>query len=156
MSHGTRIKQYMMHVEVKTCGADCTEKDSQYDTLMMYHETLSGSRARKQAAETGRFVNGGDTMARRVYSPYLQRRVVLCFLGWNLLQMSGHCPKSSEVLSWNRRPIGYDLLRQIMRLDIHPRTFAPLTGRRHKAEKQRPLFESIGEETHARRTDPRL
>lgn len=135
--HGNRTVQFMINVEVKTFGADVPE--SQRDTLAMDHQSIRTHDHHSRSGD-GR-VRGGTKKPPVVWSTMLKKKVVLNHLGWNLLQMSGETPDASSGLFWNKQPIAYATLVKVLQLDIHPRTFKPLTARRHKRESL-PLFES--------------
>lgn len=137
-THGNRAVQFMLAVEVKTNGADLVESDPQYDTIQGFNQITGGRKSRKRDA-SGHPQSGGDTFAKHVFSFHHKKWIVINWLGWHFVRMSGLCPASSRTIEFNRKVIDVDTLIAILQCDIHPWTLKPLTARRHKRESL-PLF----------------
>lgn len=71
--------------------------------------------------------------------PFINERGQKCdlyFWGAHLLQLSGWCPDSSELIRWDGKTIDVQTLEELLCFARHPTTLSPDMNRRHHAWKQ--------------------
>jgi hypothetical protein len=128
-SHRKDEREFILIVEVKTRVRNLPR--SQHDTLGILHQ-LTRTHNPNARDENGRLIGNGGSREQWVLSKFKNRLVRANFLGVHLLQLSGDDPVDSKFIWWNRKPINLQRLIQILNLDVHPRSFNPLSPRRRK------------------------
>jgi hypothetical protein len=126
-----------MFVEAKSHGAILTA--SQRDTLYLFDQIL---RNRKITPTKSKIPQQSGSMPGRVYSLRNNKWIDLRAYGGHWLQMSGDDPENSHWMKWDKKPIDYQRLIQVLRFDLDPDTLRPVEWRRHhKPNEDTTLFD---------------
>jgi hypothetical protein len=125
-----REVQCLMFVEIKTRGAELNE--SQRDTMGLISQLLRNRRTTPTKHNIYRQVNNTPVMLKSTKN---NRMVRVKLLGYHLLEISGDSPENSK-LHWDHKTITLVQLKQLLRCDMDPDTFAQLDLRPHHKQKQ--------------------
>lgn len=137
---GDRDVQFQMCVEVKTRCKDLKPQDSQYETLVFDHRSQTTHNHNCERNRGRWTTDNGGTKPVRMNSPRTGKPVWLNHFGWFLLRFDGTHPFDSQWIEWDRKLIDESMLKQVLQLDVNPRTLRPINERRRKTKKQFPLF----------------
>jgi len=118
---GARTVNHIMLIEEKPHNSCCTF--AQRDTMMLLNQALRIADDSGKPLETAR----GD-------------KVRVRFWGYFTVRYSGEDIGCAEHILWDDKPISLDVLEQLLRFEIHPRTFRRRSDRRHHVHGPLPLF----------------